>query len=108
MSDTVLFDFVESASTRIGDTATIVLQSRRPPTDGSLAITELQSTQARSLALQIATEKYGLSTPGINNSVRVYPVGRDGKPLVDENGQVVPSGTPAAWQAAIPTTARLV
>lgn len=109
MSDaTTMFDVVPDKSVVNGSSATIVLQSTRLPAEGSLAITELQSMTARNYALHLAASVFGLSTPGINGSLRVYPVDEQGEPLVDESGQMI-SKTPAAgWQVAIPVTARLV
>jgi len=108
MGPTTMFDVVTDKSTNDGTTATIVLQSRRPPTEGSLAITELQSVAARTYALQLASSVFGLNSPGINNSLRVYPVDADGEPLVDASGQLKTTAQAAAYQVAVPVTARLV
>jgi len=101
-------EVVLDKSNGTGQTAVIVLQSKRPPTEGSLAITELQGDPVRKYALQIATSVFGLATPGISNSLRPYPVDSAGNPLCDESGTPQFDRPVAAWQVAVPVTARLV
>jgi len=101
-------EVVTDKSTGTGESAVIVLQSKRSPTEGGLAITELQSNEVRKYALQVAVALFGLATPGISNSLRPYPVDSEGNPLVDATGMPRFDKPVAAWQVAVPVTARLV
>ena len=84
-------------------TARIVIRSdRNAKTQGSEAYTELQSTDARRMALTYAQKYYGLSSPGVSASIEIY--------AADENGSEITSpGQPGKWfQADIPVTKRIV